>query len=229
MYDVKIPNLRWLEEKGKIKHLNDDPTNEQGMILFYGPSNFGRWSRNTIAIRDHRPLEEDIRMKDGSQACLNHAFGTSSVEELLYYYPRLVRPWNPRALVLSTGNNWTYGYNAGEVCFMLFRILEWARRDFPGIKLFLEVGIPHPKMREATLAKKNIVKEYQQMIRSYAATRGDVTLIDHAEIPDLWQEGHMGDYDYPRDELFVADGVHFNQDGYDVYRDVYLRVLDDLL
>ena len=206
--------------------LNADPTDEQGLIMFYGPSNFTRWK----PYWKHRSLEEDIRMKDGSRACVNHGFGTSSAEELLYYYPRLVRPWNPRAMVLTTGNNTTYGYTAGEVAFMMFRILEWARRDFPGIRLFLEMGNrPSPNYKKASNATKSTIKEYRQLIRAYGDEHKDVTLIDGSTFPELFQPGHAGDYDYPREELYVEDGVHFNQDGYDVYRDIYLRVLDDLL
>jgi len=226
MYDVRLENIKWLEERGSMDTvLSADPTNEQGLILFYGPSNFTRWK----PYWKHRPLEEDIRMKDGSRAAVNHGFGTSSAEELLYYYPRLVRPWNPRALVLTTGNNWGYGYTASEVAFLMFRIFEWARRDFPGIRLYTEVGKPSPNRKKSSNATKSTTKEYEQIIRAYAAAHDDVTLIDHAKIPDFFEEGHMGDYEYPREELFVEDGVHYNQDGYDVYRDIYLRVLDDLL
>ncbi len=227
MFDVRIPNLRWLEERGDLdSFFNADPTSEQGLIMFYGPSNFTRWT----AKWKHRPLEEDIRMKDGSRAAVNHGFGTSSAEELLYYYPRLVRPWNPRALVLSTGNNWGYGYTASEVAFMMFRILEWARRDFPGIRLFLEMGNrPSPNSKNASAAIKSTTREYWQLIRAYGAEHDDVTLIDGSTFPELFEPGHAGDYDHPRQELFVPDGVHYNQAGYDVYRDIYLRVLDDIL
>lgn len=226
MHDVRIPNLRWLEERGDLDaYLNADPSKEQGLIMFYGPSNFTRWS----AKWKHRPLEEDIRMKDGSQAAINHGFGTSCAEELLYYYPRLVRPWNPRAMVLTTGNNDTYGYSSSEVCFMLFRILEWARRDFPGIRLFLECGRPSVKRKSYTTAGKSRITEQEQLLRAYAAAHDDVTLTDFSKWPDFFQDGHVGDYAYPREELFVEDGIHFNQAGYDVYRDCYLKILDDLL
>ena len=227
MFDVRIPNLRWLEERGSMDTiLNADPTNEQGLIMFYGPSNFTRWNAEKW---NHRPLEEDIRRKDGSRAAVNHGFGTSSAEELLYYYPRLVRPWNPRALVLTTGNNWSYGYSAGEVCFLLTRIFEWARKDFPGIRLYTEVGRPSPNRKKSSDATKNIIAEFEQRIRNYAAAHEDVTLIDNSNTPAFFAPGHTGDYDFPREELFVEDGVHFNQAGYDVYRDAYLRALDDIL
>ena len=53
MYDVKIPNLRWLEEKGSLDAiLSADPAQEQGLILFSGPSNFTRWKSRWL----HRPM-----------------------------------------------------------------------------------------------------------------------------------------------------------------------------
>ena len=227
MFDVKLPNLRWLEERGSMDSiLNADPTDEQGLILFYGSSSFTRWK----PYWKHRPLEEDIRRKDGSRAAVNHGFGTSTSEELLYYYPRLVKPWNPRAMVIYChGNDFSAGYSANEVMTLQARLLEWARRDFPGIRFYLETGKPSPKRKEHSASMKRITLEYEQLLRDYCANHEDTTLVDHTQLPDLWQEGHMGDYDYPRFELYVEDGVHFNQDGYDVYRDLYLRVLDDIL
>ena len=230
MYDVRLPNLRWLEEKGSMKFLNDDPSNEQGLIMFYGSSSFTRWSHSHIPLRDHRPLEEEIRRKDGSRACVNHGFGTSTSEELLYYYDRAVRPWNPRALVVFChGNDFAAGYTAEEVMFLQARLLEWARRDFPGIRLYVETGKPTVKRKDASAATRSRSLEYDQRLRAYAAAHDDVTLIDHTVIPDLFQAGHMGDFAYPREELYVPDGIHFTQEGYDVYRDIYLRVLDDML
>ena len=227
MHDVRLPNLRWLEEKGSMDHiLNADPSGEQGLILFYGSSSFTRWSENW----KHRPLEEDIRNKDGSRAAVNHGFGTSTSEELLYYYDRAVKPWAPRALVIFChGNDIAAGYSAGEIMFLQARLMEWARRDFPGIRLYVETGKPTPRRAEAKANVRSITLEYEQLLRAYRDNHPDVTLIDHTQMPDLFQPGHMGDFAYPRHELFVADGVHFNQDGYDVYRDIYLRVLDDIL
>lgn len=147
MFDVRLPNLRWLEERGSMDSiLNADPINEQGLILFYGSSSFTRWK----PYWKHRPLEEDIRMKDGSRAAVNHGFGTSTSEELLYYYPRLVKPWNPRALVVYChGNDLAAGYSAQEIMFLQSRLLEWARKDFPGIRFYLETGKPSPSARHS--------------------------------------------------------------------------------
>lgn len=34
MFDVKLPNIKWLEERGSMNHiLNADPSQEQGLIM----------------------------------------------------------------------------------------------------------------------------------------------------------------------------------------------------
>jgi len=227
MFDVRLPNIKWLEERGSMEHmLKADPSKEQGLIMFYGPSNFTRWS----AKWHHRPLEEDIRRKDGSRAAVNHGFGTSTAEELLYYYDRCVRPWVPRALIVGgTGNDFAAGYSASEVLTLQARVMEYARKDFPGIKLYMYTRIPNIKSLSATPASRSRKEEYDLLQKAYCDSHDDVTLLDIGSFPGFFQEGHVGDYNYPREELFVEDGVHFNQLGYDVYRDFFLQALDDIL
>ena len=230
MFDVRLPNLRWLEERGDLDAmLNADPAKEQGLIMFYGPSNFTRWSHSPIPHLDHRPLEEEILRKDGSRACVNHGFGTSTAEELLYYYPRLVRPWNPRALVTgSLSNDLGAGYSPSEIMSLLARLLEWARKDFPGIKLFLTTRGISPSFAKLPPNLQNQYDEYVQLLHYYCNAHDDVTLVDYTKYPALFLPGHEGDCNFPNRELFVPDG-HFNQAGYDVYRDIFLDVLDELL
>ena len=120
----------------------------KGKILFYGHSLFTRCSAITKHV-DNPKLEEEVRMKDGSQAIVNHGFGSSSADDLLYYYDRMVRPYEPRALVLATlANDIGYGYNAKDVMEVLARVINWAQADFPGIKIYCFGGGPYLKGRD---------------------------------------------------------------------------------
>lgn len=227
MSEVKLPNIKWLEERGSMsKIFNSDPSQEQGLIMLYGPSNFTRWARRYNVI----PAEDAILRKDGSRAVVNHGFGTSTMEELLYYYPRCVRPWAPRAMVTgSLGNDLSAGYTVDEVMFLLARLMEYTRTDFPGIKLYVYNRLPTVKTRDANPERFAQFMDYNERIKQYCAAHEDVTLIDYTQYPALFQDGHVGDYAYPREELYVEDGTHFNQKGYNVYRDIFLEVLDDIL
>ena len=95
MFDIPM-DLKSLESS--IVAYEQEPI-EKGKILFYGHSLFTRWGHPTWG---YRRMDEDLRMKDGSLAVVNHGFGTSTSEELLYYYDRMVRPWEPRALVIAS-------------------------------------------------------------------------------------------------------------------------------
>ena len=188
----------------------------KGKILFYGHSLFTRWGSPKWG---YRRMDEDIRMKDGSLAVVNHGFGTSTSEEQLYFYDRMVRPWEPRALVLSTlGNDGMYGYSPEQTMTNVAKILHWARTDFPGIKLFLIEPHPNPKGKETTLPDK------------WNNGHDDTKVIRLWNQPELFETPEdVGDFHKVREDIFVADKVHPNQEGYDIFGKIFREALDELL
>lgn len=220
MFEPRVP-LNRLEKE--IVAFEEQPI-QKGLIMFYGSSGLTRWGTRF----KHRPLEEDIRMKDGSQAAINHGFGSSTAEELLYYYPRAVKPWEPRALVVSiVHNDKAKGYNVNEIMTNLAKLLECARTDFPGIKLYICDARPTLKNTYQVF-----YDEYLQSIREYCGRHSDTKCITHREFAALWKDpADAGKYqaDLLREEMFVADQIHFNQAGYDIYKDFMLEQLDELL
>lgn len=127
------------------------------------------------------------------------------------------------------GNDLAAGYAPSEVVALLARVMEYARKDFPGIKLYTYNRLPNVRTKTANEVRRAQYMEFNQLIKEYCDKHDDVTLIDFLTFPALFQEGHVGDYEYQRPELYVEDGAHFNQTGYDVYRDIFLEVLDDIL
>lgn len=222
-------NLKSLESS--VVAYEQEPI-EKGKILFYGHSLFTRWGSPN---HGYRRLDEDIRMKDGSLAIVNHGFGTSTSEELLYYYPRLVRPWEPRALVIATlANDGMYGYDLQQTMQNLVKILHWARTDFPGIKLFIVDDHPRPSFNTSVPEKWNGAlhksKEYRELIHFYAQTHPDTQVIELWNQPELFETPEdVGDYTKVRKDIFVDDKVHPNQEGYDVLGPIFRKALDELL
>jgi len=229
MFDIPM-NLKSLEKE--IIAYEQQPI-EKGKILFYGHSLFTRWGSPKWG---YRRMDEDIRMKDGSLAVVNHGFGTSTSEELLYYYDRMVRPWEPRALVVATfANDGMYGYSPEDVMNALSRLLHWARTDFPGIKLYLVEDHPRPSGKDVKLPDKwNNAKrkrdKYHEMLRIYAQTHEDTQLIELWNCPEFFETPEdVGDFHKVRDDIFVADKVHPNQAGYDILGKIFREALDELL
>ena len=229
MFDIPM-DLKSLEKE--ILAYEQEPI-EKGKILFYGHSLFTRWGHPKWG---YRRMDEDIRMKDGSLAVVNHGFGTSTSEELLYYYDRMVRPWAPRALVLGTyANDNMYGYEPDEVMINISKILHWARTDFPGIKLFLVEDHPRPNTKNYSGQERwnsNRIKRERvlEMLHTYAATHEDT------EVIRLWNQSALfetpedvGNYKKVREDIFHKDMVHPNQAGYDILKEVFTKALDELL
>lgn len=229
MFEVPI-NLKWLEEEVVAY---EQEKIEKNKILFYGHSIFTRWGGGQWGMRR---LDEDIRMKDGALAVVNHGFGTSTSEELLYYYPRLVRPWEPRGLVImSLANDGLYGMSVEQTLNNIFKLCHWARTDFPGIRIYLVEPHPYPKMMatvfpdhwNSELHRKN---SYSAAIDLYAQTHSDTTMIRLWNCPGFFEApGEVGNANKIRKDIFDGDGVHFNQEGYDILAAVFREQLDELL
>ena len=99
---------------------------KEGLIMFYGDSYFTRWSNDY----QNDNMEDVILSKDGSQAVINHGLGGACFDQLLYYYPRMVRAYKPKYLVLkSYGNDHYYGYTTNEILMLMARICQYARLD----------------------------------------------------------------------------------------------------
>ena len=206
---------------------------ETGKIMFYGHSMFTRWSSPKFGMR---PLEEDIRGKDGSCVCVNHGFGTSTSEELLYYYPRAVRPWAPKALVVMTlANDGMYGYSLEETMTNIVKLLHWARTDFPGIRLYLVEEHPHPSQKNPSISDKwngylHKKNRFNEMLALYAQCHPDTKIIQLWDKPGFFETPEdVGNFRKVRDDLFAPDKVHLNQAGYDVFGPIMREALDDIL
>ena len=229
MFDIPM-ELKSLE--ASIVAYEQEPI-EKGKILFYGQSFFTRWGHPKWG---YRRLDEDIRMKDGSLAVVNHGFGTSTSEELLYYYDRLVRPWEPRALVLAVyGNDNMYGYSPEQTMDVTARLLHWARTDFPGIKLYLVEPYPNPKGKNETIKDlwnnaKHRREKFIEMIHIYAQTHEDTQVIELWNQPELFETPEdVGNFRKVREDIFAEDKGHPNQAGYDIFGPIFRKALDELL
>ena len=229
MFDIPM-DLKLLEDE--VIALEKEPI-EKGKIMFYGHSLFTRWGHPKFG---YRRLDEDIRMKDGSLAVVNHGFGTSSCEELLYYYDRLVRPWEPKALVLTAlANDGMYGYDVEDIMRNIGKICAWARTDFPGIKIFLTESHPNPKGKGATIrdewnTSKQRRERFHRLLKAYASLHEDTTVVELWNKPEFFETPEdVGNFQKVRDDIFVEDKVHPNQAGYDILGAIFREVLDDLL
>ena len=225
----KIRITRVDQYEASVLELEQKPV-EPGKILFYGDSGFTRWSKKY----GNRPLETEILGKDGTQAVINHGLGGSTTDDLLYYYPRMVKAWQPRVLVYMTyGNDYYYGYSPMETVELQSRIFEYARRDMPGIRIFACDTRPTIKSLGELVPWKAFLRralEYNELLADYCAKHKDVTLVRHIDNPLFFENPEdAGDYEKVRKDIFIENQVHFSQKGYDLYGEFFRSVLKDVL
>ncbi|MBR3837764.1 MAG: hypothetical protein IKJ74_06425 [Clostridia bacterium] len=203
---------------------------ETGKILFYGHSLFTRCSFITRS-QENPKLVEEVRMKDGSQAIINHGFGTSSADDLLYYYDRLIRPYKPRALVLATmANDVSYGYNAKDIMEIEARIVQWAQADFPGIPVYCFNCVPTLKSKGQKSAFTRIRKEYNEYLEVFCASRENCIYVPLEKQAFFFENPEdVGDYDKVREDIWAVDDTHLNPKGYAMFMDFIRELLADLL
>ena len=223
MFECKLANLKKYEKD--VENFEKQPI-EKGMILFYGSSGFTRWTPQY----HHRPLEEDIRMKDGSPAAVNHGFGGATLEEGLYYYHRMVKPWEPRAIVLRFyPNDVAMGYSPFELVYLTAKFCDWARADIPGVKFYLCDAMPHKRMANNHMWKMTAHK-FNKLLKDYCDANEDCKYVCQSAWPGFYNDpADAGDYGKIRMDIWVEDEIHFTQEGYDIYRDLFLDALDDIL
>ena len=200
----------------------------KGRILFYGHSLFTRCAYQN---RWGNPsLEETVLGKDGKPAILNHGFGTSSADDLLYYYPRLVRPYEPRALVLCTSNNdFGFGYSPFEIVDILARVIDWTKADFPGIPIYVFSNLPTLKSVDTVSVFTRNRAEYDKMVEIMCAEK-EVHFVKLVDQPYMFEKAEdVGNYDKIRADIFSEDRTHYHAEGYMVFHNFIRELLDDIL
>lgn len=195
----------------KVREYESEET-PKDQIIFYGPSYFTRWSEQY----GMKPLRECILGASGAPCCVNRGFGSSCSEHQLYYYPRMVRPYEPRVLVYSSnGNGLSFGYTVEEIWELAQRVIAYTAVDFPETRIYL---CGTNRSRDEAPERTALWERYDEWQREYAATHANCFFIDTRAEESL-----------RRKDIYVADGVHYNREGYDLYAEFFRKALAEEL
>ena len=158
------------------------------------------------------PMRDSLTGKSGQPCVVNRGFGSSCAEHQLYYYPRLIRPLEPKVLVYTShANGPSFGYSDEESWELAQRVIAWAQIDFPGIEIVLVGAYPS---RDMTPENEEAKRKYNAMVKEFAEKTPNCRFID------------VLDYEpFRRKDIYVEDGVHFNQTGYDLCAEFYKEAL----
>ncbi len=176
---------------------------EPGAILFTGSSSIRLWSS---LAEDMAPLR-----------VLNRGFGGSHIDHVSHFAKRIVLPYRPSAVVLYAGDN-DLAEGTGKTPASVFAAFQ----NF--------VGLVHAALPDATVyfvaIKPSLarwdrwpaMRSANAQIAAWAATTFGVEYLDVAT-PMLGESGE------PRRDLFILDGLHLSDAGYEVWTEAIRPVL----
>ena len=128
----------------------------------------------------------------------------------------MIKPLEPRVLVYgSWGNGSAFGYNDEETFELAQRVVIYALTDFPNLRVYLPGAKASRDMTEEKLASR---RKYDEMLQKFADETPGCTYCDVLSYLPLRNK-----------DIYVADGVHYNQEGYDIFADFYKELLKDEL
>ncbi|MFN0111763.1 MAG: GDSL-type esterase/lipase family protein [Blastocatellia bacterium] len=186
---------------------------------------FARWEKDIAAFEQRdktNPPPQDAIVFTGSSTILlwktmaedlpgykvvNRGFGGSQIVDATHFADRIIFPLNPKMVLIRSGGN---DINAGKSPEQVFA-------DFKAFVVKVHGKLPNTEIVYIALSPS--IARWDQadkgnalnaMVKEFAKTAKNVKYLDDANI-SLGADGK------PRPELFVADKLHFNAEGYKLF------------
>jgi len=186
---------RWEKEVAAYEAADrTDPPPRDG-VLFIGSSTVRLWKSLAQDFPDHKVI--------------NRGFGGSEIRDATHFADRLIVPHEPRQIFLRAGGN---DIHAG-------RLPDEVAADFADFVRTVRVRLPEAEIvyigvnpAPARWGEGDKYRALNKKVRKLALRLPRVSYVDAYDI-SLDREGRA------RPELFLADNLHFNADGYKLLAD----------
>ena len=203
-----LPEVKaWETEIVKFEVSDRKETYPNDAILFAGSSSIKLWST----------LAEDM----SPYPVIQRGFGGSRLSDLAVYAERIFKPHPCQAIVLFIANDISGSdrdKSPEEVAWLFKNVLKTIRKSHPHTPVFWIEVTP-------TSSRWTVWPEIQKsttLIRKVCDTRKNTYSI-RTDFAFLNESGK------PRDELFVADKLHLNTQGYAVWTEIIKKELNRVL
>ena len=181
---------RWEKDIAAFEQADATNPPPQGAVVFIGSSTIARW----------KTLAQDFP----GQPVVNHGFGGSEIVDATHFAARAIFPYAPRMIVLRAGGN---DLSAGKTPAQVFA-------DFKEFAATVHAKLPQAEIVFLSLSpsparwqQHEQEKEVNRLVKQFAALTPHLRYLEAYDLP-------LGADGQPRPELFVADKLHFNADGY---------------
>jgi lysophospholipase L1-like esterase len=194
---IATPPSPWDDTFAAFAAADREAPPPEGSVLFVGSSSIRLWNG----------LEKEFGAK---RVVLKRGFGGSKLSDCVKNLQRLVIRYRPRIVLVYAGDNdLAAGGTPDDVLRRFVAFVDGVHRALPDTRIdFISIK---PSPRRAALVPA--IRTTNTLIRDYVDSNPRLSYID-VFTPMLDAEGN------PRRELFVADALHLNADGYALWQSV---------
>jgi lysophospholipase L1-like esterase len=187
---------RWRDTFAAFERADRQKPVPPGGVIFVGSSSIRLW--------------DGLETQFDGQRVVKRGFGGARLSDCSAYLDRLVLAYRPRLVVLYAGDNdLANGRSPQAVLQSYIDFVEGVHRKLPETRIAY-ISIKPSPAREALLPR---IRETNALIRRHNV--GDERL-DYIDVfsPMLDSNGR------PRTELFRADRLHLDEEGYGLWREI---------
>jgi lysophospholipase L1-like esterase len=182
---------RWEKEIAAYEAADRANPPAKGGILFIGSSTIRMWTTLQSDFPEHKVI--------------NRGFGGSEIADATHFADRIIFPYEPQQVFLRSGGNDIHnGRLPTEVAGDFETFVQTVHARLPKAEIIFIGQSPAPS-RWGEWDKNRLLNS---MVRRMALRRPRVTYID------TWDMTLTPDHAKARRELFIADQLHFNAEGY---------------
>ncbi len=194
--------LKWEKKISDYMERDAEQAVLKDATLVVGSSSIDMW----------KSLETDF---PGKNVIRRGVSGTKAID-LYNYRHLLIEPFNPKRIIIYEGDNEIgFKWEVSEMMDAMKRLFFEVRRMKPDAEICLVSVKPSP-VRVKSLPK---IQEFNRQLREFAESQQNTGFID-IHTPMLDSEGNV------RPELFLKDGLHPAEEGYDIWRREFGKVIN---
>ena len=186
---------RWEKDIAAFEAADKMSPPQKGGIVFVGSSTIRRW--------DTTSYFPDLKI-------INRGFGGSEMADVARYADRIVIPYEPRLVVVYSGDNdISLGATSEQVAVQFERFTRAIHAKLPQTRILL-IAIKSSLLRWTQIDR---MRMSNAILRAYCERDDRLAFIDFDTLMLGWDEK-------PRRELFVEDGLHLSPQGYQLWTTV---------
>ena len=199
--EASDPSAKWEKEIAALEQQDRENPPPKGGVVFVGSSSIRMWKTLAQDFPNHRVL--------------NRGFGGSQLSDSVRFADRIVIPYAPAMVVVyAGGNDINAGKSPAEVFEAFKAFVEKVQAKLPQTEIAY-ISIAGNPARWAQVEK---VKAANELIAGYINSHPRLKFID--VFPKM-----LGGDGLPRPEIFLADKLHMNAQGYKLWTEIVRAAL----